>query len=101
MAGTSDMNIVLGQGNAIKEVHNLRKENLELNQQLVAQETEAKKEEDKSKVQEFENSYRAELKDGEEKKNKKGPKDNERHSKKEDPEEESYISEERLIDIKV
>ena len=31
------MNIVLGQGAAIKEVHNAKKQNLELNQQLIAQ----------------------------------------------------------------
>ena len=101
MSSTSDMNIVLGQGNAIKEVHNLKKQNLELNQQIVAQETEEKKKEEKSKVQEFENSYRVELKDDKEKKNKEGPKDNKKGSNKEGPEEESDLSDERFIDIKV
>ena len=47
MASTTDMNIVLGQGNAVKEVHNVRKQNLELNQQFVAQQTEEKKREDR------------------------------------------------------
>ncbi len=101
MASTTDMNIILGQGNAIKEVHNVRKQTLELNQQFVAQETEDKKKEDKSKVKEFDTGNRIEIKDDEKKKNKEGPKDNEKHSKQEQSKETSDLSERKLIDITV
>ena len=53
MPGTADLNIVIGQGAAIKEVHNVKKQNLEMSQQFVAQKEEDKKKEDKSKVQKF------------------------------------------------
>jgi hypothetical protein len=100
MAGTADMNIVLGQGNAVKEVHNVRKQNLELNQQFVAQQTEEKKREDRVKVQEFETAKKVGIEKDEEKK-KKGSGQDEKGSKKEQSEEASNLSEGNLIDIRV
>ena len=55
MTGTSDMNIILGQGTAVKEVHNVKKQNLEINQQFVAQETEGQKKKDKIKIKKLKN----------------------------------------------
>ena len=52
MTSTSNMNTIVGQGTAIKEIHNVKKQNLELNQQFVAQKAEDEKKEDKSKIQE-------------------------------------------------
>jgi len=101
MAGTTDMNIVLGQGNAIKEVHNIRKQSLELNQQFFAQEIENKKKEDKSKVKEFDTGNRIEVNADEEKKKKGDSEDNQKDSKKERTKEESNLSEGNLIDITV
>ena len=101
MASTTDMNIVLGQGNAVKEVHNVRKQNLELNQQFVAQQTEEKKREDKVKVQEFETAKKIGIEEDEEKKKKKGSGQDEKGSKKEQSEEASNLSEGNLIDIRV
>jgi hypothetical protein len=107
MASTTDMNIVLGQGNAIKEVHNVKKQSLELNQQFVVQNTEDKKKEDRSRIQEFDSSGRIEIKTDEEKEKEKekegrpGSEDKEEGSKKVHLEEESDLSGERLIDIKV
>ena len=83
MASMSDMNIVLGQGNAIKEVHNVTKQNLELNQQLVAQKTEDEKKEEKSKIREFATTDRVEIKRDEEKENKRGLRDNRKGKKRE------------------
>ena len=100
MASTTDMNIVLGQGNAVKEVHNVRKQNLELNQQFVAQQTEEKKREDRVKVQEFETAKKIGIEEDEEKK-KKGSGQDEKGSKKEQSEEASNLSEGNLIDIRV
>jgi hypothetical protein len=71
MSTTSGMNIIIGQGTAIKEVHNIKKQNLELNQQFVAQETDHKKKETKSKVQEPETENKiVASRDEDEKKNK-------------------------------
>lgn len=99
MTGTTDMNIVLGQGNAIKEVHNIRKQSLELNQQFIAQKTEDEKKEDKSKVKEFDTGNRIEVKTDEEKKG--GSEDNKKDSKKEKTKDKSNLSEGNLIDITV
>jgi len=101
MTGTTDINIVLGQGNAIKEVQNIRKQSLELNQQLIAQKTEDEKKEDKSKIKEFDTGNRIEVKNDEEKNKKGGSEDNQKDSKKEKPKEESNLSEQNLIDITV
>jgi len=101
MVGTTDINIVLGQGNAIKEVHNIRKQSLELNQQFIAQKTENEKKEDKSKVKEFDTGNRIEVKTDEEKKQNGDSEDNQKDSKKEKTEEKSKLSEGNLIDITV
>ena len=68
MAATTNMNIILGQGNAVNEVHNVKKQNLEMNQQFVAQETDGKKKEDKTKVQKFEAADKVAIQEDEEKK---------------------------------
>lgn len=99
MPGSTDMNIILGQGTAIKEVHNVKKQNLEFNQQFVAQNTEDKKKEDKSKVQEFEKSNRIDIKKDKEKK--KGKKGNKKDPKKKKQKEKINLSEGKIIDITV
>lgn len=99
MASTTDMNIILGQGSAIKEVHNVKKQNLEISQQFVAQNTEEKKKEEKDKVQDFEKSNRIDIKNDQEKK--KGKKDNKRGVTKKKQEEKNNLSEGNIIDITV
>jgi hypothetical protein len=101
VASTTDMNIILGQGDAIKEVHNARKQSLELNQYFVSQKTEDKRKEEKARVQEFDAENRIEIKGDEEKKDEGGPEDNKKGSKRNQSSEESDFSEGRLIDIKV
>lgn len=99
MSGTTHMNIILGQGNAIKEVHNVKKQNLEMNQQFVAQKSEDIKREDKSKVEEFETKNRIEIK--KEKEREKGQKSNKKKSNNENQKEKRTLSERKLIDIRV
>jgi len=99
MASTTDMNIILGQGSAIKEVHNVKKQNLEISQQVVAQNIEEEKKEEKDKVQEFERSNRIDIKNDQEKK--KGKKDNKRGAIKKKQEKKNNLSEGNIIDIKV
>ena len=99
MSGTTHMNVILGQGNTIKEVHNVKKQNLEMNQQFVAQQSEDTKKEDKSKVQEFETKNRIEIKKKKEKN--KDQKGNKKKSNDENQKEKINLSEEKLIDIRV
>ena len=103
MASTTDMNIVIGQGNAIKEVQNVRKQSLELNQQFVAQQTEQKKKEDRVTVQEFESPQKIgiEEEEQEDKRNKKNFGDDQRDSKEKQSNQEPDQPEGSLIDIKV
>ena len=101
MSGTTDMNIVLGQGNAIKEVHNIRKQNLDMNQQFVAQKAEDKKKEDKLKVQDFDTENSIEIKNDEEKKKKQDARDNQKKAMKKAAEDKHDLSEGTHIDIRI
>ncbi len=101
MSGLSDTNIVLGQGDAIKEVHNIRRQDLELNQQFVAQKAEKKKKEERSKVQDSAGGDRVNIKGDEEEKGNEAPGENKRDPMKKKTNEVSDPSEKRLIDIKV
>ncbi len=53
MSSTINMNVVLSQGNAVKEVQSVKEQNLELNQILVAQHQKKKEAEGKDRVKEF------------------------------------------------
>jgi hypothetical protein len=99
MSGTTHMNVILGQGNTIKEVHNVKKQNLEMNQQFVAQQSEDTKKEGKSKVQEFETKNRIEIK--KEKEKNKDQKGNKKQSNDENQKEKIDLLEGKLIDIRV
>ena len=101
MASTTNVNIILGQGNAVNEIHNVRKQNLELNQQFVAQETEGKKKEDKAKVQKFEAADQVVIQEDEEKKDKKETKDKRKRKAKGQTREKSASSGGHRIDIRV
>ncbi|MFH1674200.1 MAG: hypothetical protein ABIF87_12345 [Pseudomonadota bacterium] len=56
MSSTINMNIVLSQGNSVKEVQSVKEQNLELNQILVAQHQKKKEAEGKDRVKEFEDT---------------------------------------------
>jgi uncharacterized protein HemX len=101
MAATTNMNIILGQGNAVNEVHNVRKQNLEMNQQFVAQETEGKKKEDKVKVQKFEATDKVAIQEDEEKRDKKDAKDKRKKTTKRKTKKKTASPEGHRIDIRV
>ena len=101
MAATTHMNIILGQGNAVNEVHNARKQNLELNQQFVAQETDGKKKEDKVKVQKFEATDKVAIQEDEEKRDKKDAKNKRKRATKRKTKGKSASQEGHRIDIRV
>jgi len=99
MSSTTDMNIILGQGSAVKEVHNIKKQNLEINQQYVIQHVEDKKKEDKDKIQDFEKSNRIDMEKDKEKK--KGKKSNKRGAEKEKQKQKNNFLQSKIIDIRV
>ena len=101
MASTTNVNIILGQGNAVNEVHNIRKQNLELNQQFVAQETDGKKKEDKTKVQNFEASEKVAINEDEQEKGDKDHKKKRKRAIKGKSKGESVTSGGNRIDIRV
>lgn len=101
MASTGDVNIVLGQGSVIKEVHNARKQSLELNQHFAAQKTQDQKKEEKKKVQDFDTENKIEISSDEEKKGGKDKDNKKKHSAKKTLEDETNQSDHLIIDIKV
>lgn len=101
MAGTTDINIVLGQGSAIKEVHNVKKQNLEINQHFAAQATENRERQERSKVQELAKETRVEIKGDGSKKDGDMKRKHRKGRKKEAPGKSSESGEGNLIDIRV
>ncbi|RPH51310.1 MAG: hypothetical protein EHM85_07215 [Desulfobacteraceae bacterium] len=101
MSGTTNMNIVLSQGTAVKEVHNVRKQSLDLNQQYVVQHAEILRKEDKEKVPEPRLDYKVEINKDNQMKNMKDRKEGEKDCEEETPDEETEPSGDHLIDITV
>jgi hypothetical protein len=101
MVGTTNMNIILGQGDAVKEIHNVKKQNLELNQQFAAQETEDRKKEAKEKVEDLRKGSRLEIKGDEEKSPGEDPGNRKKDSKKKKSKKKNPSSEGSLLDITV
>lgn len=99
MSSTSNINSILSQGTAIKEIQNVRKQNLELNQQYVLQHAEIQKKEDKQKVLESNAGGNVEIGIENERKNKKDKK--EKQKNKDMADNESISSDEHIIDITV
>ncbi len=101
MTGTGDMNIIVGQGAAVKEVHNVKKQTLEINQQFAAQETEAQKKKDKTKIKKLRNGNKVEIKSDQEDRSKEEKKKKKKGSKKKKSDDELKMIEGNLIDITV
>lgn len=99
MTSTDNMSGVLRQGSAIPEIHNVRKQTLEMNQQFMAQNTETKKKEDKSKVKGSKTKSRIEMKQDQEQKNQKHNQKKKRDAEKEKSEPKSTLPQKKIIDI--
>jgi len=100
MSGVTDMNKILGQCSTNTEAHKVTKQNLELNQQFVAQKKDDQKNKSKSKVQQFGTENRIEINNDQAKDNKKGQKHYPTGENIEKKEERFDSSEGNLIDIK-
>lgn len=102
MAGTTDINVILAQGDTVREVQNIRKQVLEQGQQMIAQKSEDQKKESKSRVQDFQPGDKVEIRSDEEgrgnlRREKKESKGDPSTSDDKDPD----SSTGNLIDIKV
>ena len=98
---TSDLNIVLSQGEAVREVHNVKKQSLELNQQFIAQNIEDKKKKEKGKVQKFASGSKIDDKGEDEAKNKRDGKKEKKDLEEDQSKDEVDYSGGGFIDIKV
>jgi len=101
MSGMTDMNIVLSQGTAVKEVQNVRKQSLDLNQQYVVQDAEIHRKEDKKKVPEPKPGDQVEINKENQMKNMKERKEGQNDCKEAPADEETEIFGDHLIDITV
>ncbi|MBU1052877.1 MAG: hypothetical protein KKC46_03475 [Proteobacteria bacterium] len=100
MSSSSNINSILSQGTAIKEIQNVRKDNLELNQQYVAQHSEIQKKENKEKVLESNAGGNVEIGNENERKNQK--RQNQKQKDKDMADNESIpFDDEHIIDITV
>ncbi len=99
MTSADNMSGVLRQSSAIPEVHNIRKQTLEMSQQFMAQNTETQKKEAKSKVQGSETKSRVEMKQDQEPKNQKGKQKKKRAAEKEKSQPQSTLPPKKIIDI--
>ncbi|MDP2862623.1 MAG: hypothetical protein Q8N95_07515 [Desulfobacterales bacterium] len=97
----TDMNIVLSQGSAVKEVQNVRKQSLDLNQQYVAQHAEILRKEDKEKVPEPKPGDHVEISEENEMKNMKDRKEGQNDCEEDPADEEKEPLGEHFIDITV
>jgi len=101
MTGTGDMNIIVGQGTAVKEVHNVKKQNLEINQQFIAQETEGQKKKDQTKIQNLESKDKVRIKGDQEDRSEEEKKKKKKDLKKKESDDERKLNANNLIDITV
>lgn len=99
MSGTANLNIILSQGNAVNEVNNIRKQNLELNQQYVVQHADIKKRKEKNAIRKPSKGGDIDVENEKRKENMKGR--GQKAAGKELAENETEAENGRLIDIVV
>jgi len=102
MSGTADMNVILAQGDTVREVQNIRKQVLEQGQQSIVQKSEDQKKESKAKVQDSQPGDKIEIRsDGERRGGLRREKKLGKGVPSESDEKDSVSSSGNLIDIKV
>ena len=99
MSSSMNMNVVLSQGNAVKEMQRVRHQNPELDQHIVAQHQERKEDEKKNRVQEFESAEQARIDKDESRrsKNREKERDKDKRPRDNNPQE----LKEHIVDIVV
>jgi len=101
MASDTTLNIVLGQGHAVKNIYNVKKQNLELQQHFAAQHTDVKEKRKKEKVTKFSAENKVRAKEDQTGERQGRSKASRQEPKAEDNKETGLENEGLLIDIKV
>ena len=101
MASDTNLNIILGQGHAIKNIYNVKKQNLELQQHFAAQHTEVKEKRKKEKVVKYSAENKVRDKEDDTRECRKRSKASQRGPATQDDMETSPENEGSFIDIKV
>ena len=101
MASDTNLNIVLSQGHAVKNIYNVKKQNLELQQQFAAQHTDVKEKRKKEKVLSFSADNNVQVKEDQHGERRDGYKAARKEKRSEDTRETGPEKEGALIDIKV
>jgi hypothetical protein len=101
MASDSNVNSIISQGIAVKQIYNPKKQNLELQQHFSTQHAATKEAKDKTKIKEAQNDNRVEVKTDDHKKDQRRRK--KRKGRQDDQALESDVltAEGNFIDIKV
>jgi hypothetical protein len=106
MTADTHLNAVISQGGAVAEVHNVRKNVLDSNQQFLAQHVDDKKKEERSKVAETRSGDKIEIRGDDQRESKEEDREGKRGKPHENPQEKGKptdpaSAEGKLIDIKV
>lgn len=99
MSSTINMNVVLSQGSAVKEVQSVKEQNLELNQILVAQHQKKKEAEGKDRVKEFEETEKVRINKDESKGSKQEARSEQERKRGDDETPEDKKPQEHILDI--
>ena len=102
MASDGNINSIISQGMAVKQIYNPKKQNLELQQHFNTQHTEIEKAKDKSKIKQTQSENRIENEADEHKKDRKRRKKKRKRKQKEKAlKTHGLTAEGNFIDIKV
>jgi hypothetical protein len=101
MASDSNLNSIISQGIAVKQIYNPKKQNLEVQQHFNTQHTETKEAQDKTKIKQTENENRVENKEDGHKKEQRRRKKRKRKKSHLSKQSQDLTPEGNFIDIKV
>ena len=101
MASDSNLNSIISQGIAVKQIYNPKKQNLEVQQHFNTQHTEIKKAQDKTKIKQTKNDKRVENREDGHKKDHKRRKKRKRKKGHASLKSQDLAPEGNFIDIKV
>ncbi len=101
MASDTNVNSIISQGIAVKQIYNPKKQNLEVQQHFNTQHTEIKKAQDKTKIKQAQNDNRVENKEDGRKKNRRRKKKRKRRKGDISLKSKDLTPEGNFIDIKV
>ncbi len=101
MTGDSNMNLVISQGTAVKEVFNIKKQTLEVQQQTGMQERIEKNREEKTKIQKTDSDTKIQVKDDANRKDREHSEKRNKRKKEEQVDADENRTDSSFIDIRI